>query len=100
MRKGTTPTLTFKLPVSISTLKTVKVSICQGEIALYKYLSDLTIVDEYTLKLSLTQKETFMFDDRNVVKIQLRVLTNDGIAPPTPIFTERLDKCLDDEVLV
>ena len=55
--------------------------------------------EEEKINTTLTQEETFKFDCKKMVQIQLRILTNDGKVPPIEVIEVPVKKCLDDEVL-
>ena len=97
---GTTPTHIFYLPLDPALLKRIKNTYAQdGKGTLEKYETDCTINGK-ELRLELSQEDTFKFDERSIVDIQIRVLTNEGKAPKTPVYHIRPDECLDTEVLV
>ena len=99
MIRGTTPTHVFKVPFDASVMSEVQITYAQNDRVLFKKkTSDCTIVDG-SVTTRLTQEETLLFDHRKNVEIQIRILTPTGDALATKIFTERVDKCLDDEVL-
>lgn len=98
MRKGTTPTLTFKLPFDVAMLSNAKVTLCQGNVRLEKKLCDCGTTDD-SLTVKLTQEETFLFDCKSTVKAQLRVVTTNGEALASDVFTILVAQCLDDEVI-
>ena len=74
MYRGTTPTITFHLPIDGSSITALNLSFAQkGEIVLEKALSDCT-AEGNTLRVTLTEQETLLFDARNgLVEMQLRV---------------------------
>jgi hypothetical protein len=99
MRLGSTPKHEFTLPYDISLVKEFKVTYKQnGKIILEKYLNDFE-VDDKTLSVTLTQEETFLFDENVNVELQGRVLTMGGEAIPSDIRIMTAEKCLDREVL-
>lgn len=99
MNRGTTPTHTFSLPFSTSLIKTVKVIYSQDDVViLCKRINDCSF-DGNKIATTLTQEETFAFDCKKNVDIQLRVLTNAGDSLASNIVTVDVGKCLDDEVL-
>lgn len=98
MIKGTTPSFTFKLPFNIELLSNAKVTLRQGEVILEKKLCDCATT-ENSLTVRLTQDETFMFDCKSVINVQLRVVTLNGDALATRVFDVYAKQCLDEEVL-
>lgn len=100
MNRGTTPTHTFTIPFDTSLIKEVKIIYSQDDEQVFcKRTADCELSGT-DIKTTLSQEETFMFDCKKLVQIQLRVLTNGGDSLITPIITRTVGKCLDDEVLV
>lgn len=99
MVRGTTPTHQFALPIEPDMIQTLQIIYAQkGEIVLTKGKDDCTF-DGKSVSVKLTQQETFLFDEDEYVKIQFRVLTNDGDALASHIMRVTCDECLSDEVL-
>lgn len=99
MRKGTTPSLTFKLPFTVGTISNAKVTLCQRHVKLEKRLCDCEINEEDSLTIKLTQEETFLFDCNSYINVQLRVVTENGDALASDVFNIPVAQCLDDEVI-
>ena len=100
MNRGTTPTHTFTIPFDTSLIKEVKIIYSQDdEQVLCKRTEDCEL-NGNEIKTTLSQEETFMFDCKKLVQIQIRVLTLVGESLITPIIARTVEKCLDDEVLV
>lgn len=98
--KGTTPTHTFKLPVSKEAVDEVRITYAQGsENVLIKDTKDCELTDG-GVSVTLTQEETFLFKANVEVLIQVRVLTTDGQAFSSETVSVGVYKCLDGEVLV
>ena len=74
MYRGTTPTITFTLPIDGSSLTALNLCFAQkGEILLEKNLTDC-VLEGNTLRVTLTEQETLQFAaDRGMVEMQLRV---------------------------
>lgn len=99
MMQGTTPTHTFVIPFETSIIDNVRVLYAQNDkVILTKNKEDCTL-DDNTIITRLTQEETFLFDNKSPVKIQLRVKTVGGDALITRKYTVSIGKCLDKEVL-
>ena len=99
MKRGTTPTHQFVLPISVDMIEDVEVTYQQnGKEILKKYLDEFT-AEGKTIAVMLTQEETFAFDEGVNVEIQLRVLTKGGEVHASDIFTVGCLRCLSDEVL-
>lgn len=99
MRRGTTPTHTFTLPIDTALLKTVRVIYAQmGRVILVKTGDDLTL-DGYEIRTTLTQPDTLAFNCSKPVEIQVRALSKFDEAMNGDIIQVPVDRCLEDEVL-
>ena len=99
MRIGSTPTHTFKIPISTDIVKEVEITYCQANnIVLQKYNSDCTL-EGNTVKTTLSQEDTFLFDDKLNVEIQVRVLDLSGAAFASNIMCVDAYRCLSKDVL-
>lgn len=88
MIRGTTPILTFKLPVTPSKLDACYISFYQEVYENYTYtnrryveknLSDCTLDDEeQTVTITLSQSDTLSFDPERPVLYQLRFRVGDA----------------------
>lgn len=100
MIRGTTPTHTFTLPFDVSEIRQVKVIYAQNDEEIFcKRTEDCELYGS-AIKVRLTQEETFLFDCKKLVQIQIRVLTHGGDSLSTDVISTSVKKCLDDEVLV
>ncbi len=74
MYRGTTPTITFTLPLAGSAITALNLSFAQnGELVLEKGLADCLLVDN-TLQITLTEQETLLFGaEKGMVEMQLRI---------------------------
>jgi hypothetical protein len=99
MRKGTTPIFTFTLPFATVLVQKAKVIFeYDDEQQLCKVLTADNFKGE-TISVQLTQEETFKFSCNSHIKVQLRVLTVDGDALTSDVYTVFVEECLDNEVL-
>ena len=99
MRRGTTPTHTFTLPITVENCSQIRIIYSQrGKVLLKKNKEDMEL-DGYTVKTKLTQAETMKFDDKELVEIQVRAITWDDDSLVSDVFTRRVGRLLDDEVL-
>lgn len=98
--RGTTPTHVFTLPFDTEAVKTVKVIYAyDGDVILEKETQDC-IMESNTVSLNLTQEETILFENNQLIQVQLRVLLQDGKALRSVIYHCHTGVLLDDEVLV
>lgn len=99
MRKGTTPTHIFEVPFNTDMIAEAEIVYAQfGEIVLEKYTDDCEMSGN-EITVTLTQEETFLFDDSAGVEVQLRILTQGDDALASDIIHVSCEKCLSDEVL-
>lgn len=100
MRIGTTPTHVFCLPFTNELIAEAEITYKQGgKKVLQKHLEDCARNGK-EISVTLTQDETFLFEETGVVEIQLRVLTASGAALASEIFRVSPERCLSDEVLL
>ena len=99
MRQGTTPRHTFELPFGVDVIDKVRVIYSQNGInKLIKEKGDC-ILEGNTVQVNLTQEDTFLFDCRYPVKLQVRVLTIGGDALATEPYSMTVYECLEMEVI-
>lgn len=99
MIRGTTPTHTFTIPFDTSLIKEVRVVYAQAdEPIICKETADCSLKGQ-EISTTLTQEETFKFDCKKAVQIQIRVLTTAGEVLATRVQSVSVDKCLDNEVM-
>ena len=99
MLVGTTPTHTFNVPLLASEIAEVRVLYSQNDkLLITKNTSDCTIQDKQ-ISVTLTQEDTFLFDAKEFVEIQIRVLTPGGNALGSIPETVGVTKCLSTEVI-
>ncbi len=99
MYRGTTPTLSFKLPFDTSDLSAAWVTLAQdGRVIIDKPMSDC-VLEGNVLAVTLTQEETLKLTAENRTEVQLRVKTTDGIAMASTIWRVETEKILKDEVI-
>ncbi len=100
MRIGTTPTHTFTIPINADIVKVVEVTYCQsGKIVLQKHTDDC-VLEGNRISTTLTQEDTFRFDDKTNVEIQVRVLDLAGAVFASNIMCVDAERCLSKDVLV
>lgn len=99
MRRGTTPTHVFEVPINIADIKELKITYCQeNAIVLEKKLKDCKNT-ENKVNVTLTQEDTFLFREHIPANIQLRVLDVYGHVTSTDVASIPVLGCLDSEVL-
>ena len=99
MIRGTTPTHTFNIPFDTSAVDEIKITYAQDDdVILEKHTSDCTL-DGATISVTLTQEDTFLFNCKKAVEVQIRILTVGGNALASIPEKVGVSKCLDAEVL-
>lgn len=99
MIRGTTPTHTFNIPFDTSMVDEVKIVYAQDDqVVLEKDTTDC-VLGAQTISVTLTQEDTFLFDHKKAVEVQLRVLTPGGDVLASIPEKVGITKCLDNEVL-
>lgn len=99
MRQGTTPKHTFNLPFAIPEGAVVRIIYKQGDsVVLVKTDQDCEI-NESSVSVRLTQEETFSFNEKRKVRIQLRILTPEEEALESNIITRTVEECLEREIM-
>ena len=99
MIRGTTPTLTFTLPIHADTITLLNIAFSQRRrIVFEKSLADVEAYDN-TIKLTLSEAETLkLMSDGSDVEIQLRVGVGD-VRLASEIFSVSVDRILKDGIL-
>ena len=96
---GTTPTHTWALPFDASQVAEARAIYKQSGEEILRKETEAFTMDGQQLSVTLTQEETFLFDCRTPVKIQLRVRTTAGKVLKTKPITKTPTECLDREVI-
>lgn len=99
MRRGTTPTNTFKVDADLSEASVLFITYSQqGKTIIEKTLEDATITPE-DITVNLTQAETLEFNSGIPVKIQIRAGFEDGSRIASNIMTTDVSAILKDGVI-
>ena len=99
MRRGTTPTHTFTLPIDTSVVKSVRITYRQNrKVVLTKETEDVAM-EGNQISVKLTQEETLAFDGSTGAEIQVRVLSFSKDALASDVMRVSISDILDDEVL-
>ena len=101
MIRSSTPTHKFTFPIETELCARILITYKQGDrIIVEKTESDVVFEGDKAVSVILTQEETLKFDAKQSVKIQVRVLTQNGKSIPSQIFTRRCEDVLNPKVLV
>lgn len=96
---GTTPTHTWTFPFDTSLVAEARMIYKQSGAEILRKETEHFTMEGQKLSVTLSQEETFLFDCRTPVKIQLRVRTTGGRVLKTTPISIRITECLDREVL-
>lgn len=99
MVQGTTPTLLFKFSVDLDLI--IDWRICfyqQGKENLIKTAKDCIIDENNVIYVKLSQEETLAFDEKKILKIQVKALTKDNNVIPSQIVKNYVCEILDKAV--
>ena len=104
MTRGTTPHHTFELPFSVNSLEfTVTYAqinpVTQTKTIVVKKTKNDCEITGNVIKVRLSQEDTFKFDDKYAVQIQIKVKKKGGDVIASNIITTTVQKILDEEVL-
>ena len=99
MIRGTTPTHEFTLPFDTSEIDDLRISYGQCDKEIVVKTRDDCRLDGNTVYVTLTQEDTFSFDCKKAIMIQVRVLKMDGCVLSTDVMIDKVGKCLNNEVL-
>jgi len=99
MRRGTTPTHIFTIPLDSQQIKSVRVVYAQEGRAVIVKENGAFTMNGNVIKLKLTQAETLSLQHDKNVKIQMRFVLNSGESFVSDIKSRYVFPCLDDEVL-
>lgn len=99
MIRGSTPTHNFKLPIETDKIEKIRILYAQDDTVLFVKEIDDCKCDGCNVSVTLTQEETFKFNCKKLVQIQLRIKTINGDVIPSKETLVSVEKCLDNEVL-
>lgn len=98
MRRGTTPTLKIRITgIPVEELKSIYVTLKQGTTELTKDNGDIEIEGD-TLSVPLSQYDTLCMD-RGRIEVQVRAVTNTGLATASNITSFFMENILKDGVI-
>lgn len=99
MRRGSTPTQSFRFPYEAKDVAKVRVTYDQdNRRVLQKEGEDCVIEDGY-VRVTLSQEETLKFEAGVPAEAQVHALFRSGARIPSSIVTFRVERSLDNEVM-
>lgn len=99
MTRATTPTHKFTFPIDPSTFEKILITYKQGKKIVLEKTEKDSIISDMTVLVPLTQEETNLFNSREDVEIQVRVLTYANKALASKKFVKPVNDVLNDEIL-
>lgn len=97
--RGTTPKITFKIPLEKAMISKARISFKLGDkVLLAKCTSDCGIQNN-EVSITLSREETLLFPDNTYIKTQLEIETPAGNVLKTPVYTVYSSELLDGEAL-
>ena len=99
MIQGTTPTFLFKFSVNLDLIFDWRICFAQeGKENLIKTAQDCIIDENNVIYVKLSQEETLAFDEKKILKIQVKALTKDNNVIPSQIVKNYVCEILDKAV--
>ena len=94
--RGTTPSFIFDMKVHLGNIKEFYVTFMQlNTIIIEKTLEDIKIIDEDSIKVSLTANESLLFSDKYPVECQFMIkYINDVVITSEPPLIFEVNKVL------
>ena len=95
----TTPTNRFRFPIDPTNFEIIRITYAQRDKVLFKKEKTDCVIDGFMVKVTLSQEETKLLNDRFPVQVQVRGLTYSGAAVATKIWEREVGEVLDDGIL-
>ena len=99
MPRGTNPWNTYTLPFSTELVEKIRVVFSQRDGIKIKKTEEDAEMEGNTVKVRLTQEDTFRLNPMLPVQHQIRVRTTGGDVFKSKVHTFTVNECLDSEVL-
>ena len=96
---GTTPTHTFNVPFDTSLISRVEVVYAQNDKMIFSKQTKDCVLESNRVRVTLNQEDTFKFDHKSPVEIQLWVYPKSGGALASIPKKVGVIKCLKKEVI-
>lgn len=78
MVRGSTPTFTFKLPMAVSSLKSLDVVFVQNGASVLSFGLERMVFEDNCVSFTLEQEETLLFSAGSSAEVQLKAVTENG----------------------
>lgn len=100
MIRGSTPTHIFNVPFDTGIIDALQIAYAQNDDVLFVVNKEDCLLDGSTIKLTLTQEQTLLFDCyKRTVQIQIKIKSLDKKVILSNQIIVPLEKCLYDEVI-
>lgn len=99
MIRGTTPTHVFVLPIEVSKIRELRITYKQMDRIVLEKTEKEVKMDGSTVQFTLTQEESLAFRKEYAAKVQMKVLTDDGVVLASPVKELKTSEILNEEVL-
>lgn len=93
--RGTTPTITFKIPLEKSMIAKAKITFKQGDTVLLTKCTSACGINDNSVQTTLTRDESVKFPDNQHIKVQLEIETPAGDVLKTKPFLVWSSELLD-----
>lgn len=97
--RGSTPVQSFKTPLKKDDVKTLSVTYVQDGVVVIKKKRVDVEVQDYKITFRLTQEETLMFNDKNMIEIQVKMKDTSDILHISNIIRRSAKRVLDEDVI-
>lgn len=99
LRRGTTPTIGFTLPVDASLISRMWLTIAYRGEEIFTVEKERMTIDATRATYKLTQEETLQLPNGQTVDIQVRILTTAGDSVASEVIHVRVAEILKDGVI-
>ena len=83
MIRGTTPTITYTFPFSVSNISKIRIYFLQGKDTIITKGEDDCTMSNQSVSVTLTEEETYMFNAKKRVETKTRFLRTNGVVGGT-----------------
>lgn len=97
---GTTPTHLFNLPFKVDIIDKVRVVYSQNDDPVLVKTNEHCTLEDKQIEVTLSQEDTFKFDRKLPVEIQVRILTTTNAALASIPKSVGITKCLEHGVII
>lgn len=99
MVKGTTPTLYFECDLEWNDIKELSLVFTQKDKLVLKFTKEACSYEDGNLIVTLTQEQSFTFDEHSIIEMQIKIKLTDGTVLASNIIQSTVGKILDEEII-